>query len=147
MKQATIIIASLVCLLFSACNVSTGGDIDGLWYLTKLDSIQSGTSRPMRDEMISWSFQSKFVQVVNYKTEDWRSIIMMQFTHNDNQLELSDPFIYNRLDGDILLTPDSIYLLRPYGINDLNSTFKVEKLNSKTMCISDDILRLHFQKY
>jgi hypothetical protein len=134
------------CLL-SACECSDNGDLDGMWHITRVDSITNGASADVRKDLKFWSFQDKLVQLFNYHTDSSKEILMARFEHSDKLLIISTPFIYNRLDGDIFLSDDSLYLLYPHGINCIPDTFTVEKLNRKKMQLSDDVVRLYFEKY
>ena len=42
---------------------------------------------------------------------------------------------------------DDVGRLKPFGINALNETFAVEKLNGNRMVLRSELLRLHFQRY
>lgn len=142
----SIILATLAMTLAS-CNVSDNGDLDGLWYLTRLDSLECGKSVDMRDQKISWSFQAKLCQVVDYKNENWKYPTMLRFVHQGNQLSFTEAFYYDRLEGDHFFTDEDVVKLATYGINALPQHFKVEKLSGHKLQVSDETLRLHFEKY
>lgn len=151
MKKIHSILAFLAatCLL-SACEGSDNGDMDGMWHITRIDSLDSSASADIREDLKFWSFQGNLMQVFDYNEtgwDSWRTVIMTRFNHANGQLIIHTPFIYNRLDGDIFLSEDSLYLLYPHGINCIPDTFTVEKLNRKKMQLSDDVVRLYFEKY
>lgn len=148
MKHFLIIQLTALCFFITGCNISDNGDLDGFWYLTKIDSISNNTSVPMREAGISWSFQAKLMQVGSHNSNAyWKYVIMSRFNHQGNQLELSEPFIYDRMNGDVFLTADSLHRLTPFGINSIPDLFIVEKLSSSKLQICDQTLRLYFEKY
>lgn len=150
MKNLFIYICILISIAISlsSCEKSNNGDLDGMWYMTRIDSLPTGKSVDARATRISWSVQGKLMQVYNYNDDtEYHHIIMSRFEKNDNKLIISDPFIYNRMEGDIFLTQDSLYKLRPYGINSLPDTFIIEQLSDQKLQIADDIIRLYFDKY
>ena len=53
--------------------------------------------------------------------------------------------MFDRADGDSLVT--DVEVLRPYGVNSLQESFKVVSLESRTMILESPVLRLHFKKY
>lgn len=143
-----ILILPLLLVALSACESSDNGDLDGMWHITRIDSIGNGTSADIRKELKFWSFQDKLMQLFYYERDwEYKEILMTRFENSEGKMILSTPFIYNRLDGDIFLSADSFYLLQPYGINSMPDTFEVEHLDRKKMQLSDDVVRLYFEKY
>ena len=143
-----ILILPLLLALLSACERSNNGDLDGMWHITRIDSVKSGASADVRKDLKFWSFQDKLTQLYNHKTDwEYKEILMTRFEHLEGKLIISSPFIYNRLDGDIFLSDDSLYLLYPHGINCVPDTFAVEHLDRKKMQLADDVVRLYFEKY
>ena len=135
---------------FSSCTRIDNGDLDGLWLITQVDSLQTGTSDNVRENVRTWSFQNNLMQFYNQKGEnydDWSMTMMGRFEHTNDMLIISDPFIYNRMEGNIHLTIDSVQYLAPHYINSLPDTFYIEQLTSKKMRIADDVVRLHLIKY
>ncbi|MBQ0056497.1 MAG: lipocalin-like domain-containing protein [Bacteroidales bacterium] len=150
MKKLSLLSAISVIILsmtLTGCEVSGNGDLDGFWYMTRLDSIATGQSCDMRPARLSWSVQAKIIQFFDHEKNDLKRIPMARFEHDGNTLTISEAFIYNRMDGDEPLTADSLYLVRPYGVNSLPDTYHVEKLTSSRLQISDDVVRLYFEKY
>ena len=140
----------LIILIFgcwiTSCEVSDNGDLDGYWYMTRLDSVESGKTVDMHNRQLTWSFQVNLMQTFDGSHDHWDSIMMFRFDHTGNQLIISDPFIYNRLEGDEFLDSTQYWKLKHYGINDIPTCFKVEKLNRKKMRLSDHVVRLYFEK-
>lgn len=142
-----ITIAVAIVALSTGCEKSENGDLDGMWYLTRMDSIQNDCHQNVREQRITWSFQAKLLQCFNYNDDSWKNVVMARFKNDGSHLIISDPFIYNRMEGDIPLTIDSTHYLHPHCINSVPDNFVLEKLDKKTLIISDDVLRLYFEKY
>ena len=141
-----IVFALLLGFLLPSCEVSDNGDLDGFWYLTRLDSIQTGTTVDMHNRQLTWSFQMDLMQTFDGSQDHWDTITMFRFEHTGKQLIISEPFIYDRLNGDKFLTPDRYWEIRHYGINSVPDIFMVDKLNRKHLHVHDDVLRLYFEK-
>ena len=133
--------------LMVSCERSDNGDLDGMWLLTRMDSVQVNKSYDVRSRRITWSFQAKIMQCFNYNDDKWKDVLMTRFRNEGTQLVIFDPFLYNRMDGDIPLTADSVHYLAPHCINCVPDTFQLEKLDKSTLIIADDVLRLSFEKY
>lgn len=141
------IIGIVTTRFFCSCDGSDNGDLDGMWHITQIDSIANNQSIDIASDLRFWSFQDKLLQLFNYKADSWKTVLMVRFEHSDGQLIISSPFIYDRMDGDIPLADDSLFLLYPHGINSVPDTFDVEHLDRKKMQLSDDVVRLYFEKY
>lgn len=140
-----ILLITLLGLGLTSCEVSDNGDLDGYWYLTQVDSLETNVSADMHNASITWSFQMDLMQVYQAHSND--STIMLRFDNNNNQtLTLTDPFIYNRMEGDQPITTERLYLLNKFGISDIPEIYIIEQLNSKKLRISNDKLRLYFEK-
>lgn len=136
-----------IILFCSSCETSNNGDLDGLWLMVRVDSMQNSHSQEVRKELISWSFEKNLFQCYNHRTDMMSNAIMGRFEHNEENLIIHDMFRYNRMEGDIALTTDSIELLKPYGINQLPDTFFIEKIDKRQLKIANQIVRLCFDKY
>ncbi len=134
---------------WTSCEKVDNGDLDGVWYMTRMDSIATNQSIEMRNKRKTWSFQSRLMQVFGHNNlqYDRSHVIMSHFSATNGKLIVVDPFVYERMHGDIMLTNDSLDRLRPYGINHVPDTFVIEKLNSSKFQISNDLIRIYFDKY
>lgn len=143
-----IIIATVLLLLLPSCEMSDNGDLDGYWYMTRIDSIQSGKTVNKREDRLTWEFQDKILEFYNHNDlYEFRHTLMARFEHSDGQLIVYNPFRYDRMNGDVALTADSLEYLRPYSINAVPDTFQVEKLSDSKLQITDNYLRIYFEKY
>lgn len=131
-------------LPFVSCELETSdnGDLDGMWFLTQVDTIATSGVRDMSDERIYWSFQHNLMKVDD-KTGT-NSSILLRFDRADGNMTLSDPYIDDRGSGDVKL--EDVDALRPFGINDIPETFKMAHLSGRHMTIESPVLRLWFRK-
>lgn len=146
MKKYIYIIALTTIAALSAvsCDIETSdnGDLDGFWHLVQVDTLETSGTCNMKQARIFWSFQCDILKLDD-KTGNNLSIIM-RFNHNNNQMTLTDPYIYNREAGDIKLEDSN--MLRPFGINAMSETFNVLHLSGSNMIIESPMLRLNFKK-
>ena len=131
-------------LAFAACDIHTSdnGDLDGYWQLRSVDTLSGGTC-DMRDSMKFWAFHADLLQMRDIH-EDIRNIFM-RFDISDNVMTLSKPIIDWRDSSDMVLKDYT--MLRHYGIHNVPETLKVITLNSSTMVLENNVLRLNFRKY
>ena len=71
---------------------------------------------------------------------------MARFNHDDGQLKVTQPCLYNRDNGNEMLTEENVNAISQYGINALEETFRVEGLSGSRMTLSNGTLRLNFKK-
>lgn len=138
----------LASVLFTSCemNSSDNGKLDNIWYLVKLDSISNGKKAiDYRSQHIFWSFQGSLMQT--NCVDSMNQFIMYRFDATDKQLIVKSPFIYDRVDDDQQITDETVHMIKLYGINAITDTFQIEKLNSTTMILRDDSLRLYFDRW
>ena len=134
-------------ILLTSCDMesSDNGELDAMWYLVKVDSVNNGASRDYRDKRIMWSFQGSLLQM--NKTERFITSYMAYFKKENGYLKLSAPFLFDRVNGDAILTEDRLNEVRGFGINSLEESFHIESLNDEEMILKDDVLRLTFERY
>lgn len=139
-----ILIATVVAFMFGSCKIETldNGDLDGMWHLTKVDTLATSTTADMGNKRIYWSFQARLLELDD-KSGAHQSILM-RFEHNGAILRLYDPYIYDREDGDKAL--EDITLLNPYGIVAPDETYTIESLNGSKMVLLSGTYRMYFTK-
>lgn len=141
-----IIILILTISLFASCDgfqISRNGDLDGMWHLVKLDSLQNGKSIDYVHNGIYWSFQNDLLEVDDRNFE--HPSYLLRFEHKNGTLRVSDPYRYDRENGDIKIEDD--IELAPFGINGMVDNFKVESLSKNKMILQSETLLLNFKKY
>ena len=145
MKKIVSIII-FVGLLFAACDTtsSDNDELDGMWYLTQVDTLSNNHSVDYRNKRIFWSFQGTLAQFNCAENIDY---YMSYFTYTGERLELKEMFYYYRKDGDSIIDSQTLDQMRPFGINSLNENFIVKSIGNRTMILQNNELRLHFEKY
>lgn len=139
-----IVIAFVVALMFGSCEIQTldNGDLDGMWHLTRVDTLATSATTDMAGERIYWSFQARLLQLDD-KAWIYQSLLT-RFEHSGQTLRVYDPYIYDRENGDKPL--DDVTLLSPYGISALDETYTIESLSGSKMILVSGTLRLYFKK-
>lgn len=142
-----IFLLPVLALLFSSCSLETdndAGDLEGMWHLVRIEESVTNTHTDVSNEVIFWSFQAKLLQLED-KTGTHNSFLY-RFNINNNQLVLSSPYLFDRENGDHLLTTyDSSLSL--YGVKNLTSIFNIERLKGDKLILGDGSVRLYFYKF
>ena len=143
MRKWFIIPGFLSLMFLYGCELETtdNGDLDGYWHLEQVDSLAGQRSVDYGQSNIFWSIQFELLQLSNL--ED--NTIIYKLVYDNRQLTLANPCMFDRADGDTLVT--NVEVLRQYGVNALQENFKVVTLESRTMVLESPVLRLHFKRY
>lgn len=148
MKQTILLLALTILLTAlpscSVLHVSDNDDLDGFWMLTEVDTLATAGNLQMREQRVFWSFQGYLMQT-QWLSHNAKDAFVYRFAHNEDKLVVSSPCLYNRVDGDQPIS--EVDTLRPMGINDVEESFKIERLDRKRMTLNDGVLRLYFEKY
>lgn len=135
-------------LLSSSCEKIDNGDLEGMWVISRVDSLEIDKSDNIQSMIRSWSFQGNLAKFHNFKEEADTIMILSRFSHEGDLLIISSPFLYDRMHGDKFLTlEEDADMITTHYINSLPDTFHIETLNKKKMQIVDNYVRLHFVKY
>lgn len=140
---ATTILATMT---LASCDIETSsaaGDFNGMWHLTRVDTIATGGVLNLKNEKLFWAFQNKLMQADD-KNEKLAKILM-RFNQTNTQLTLHTPYVYDRENGDKPLSDPT--LLAPYGINKLEENFQVIKLTGSKMVLQSETLKLTFKGF
>ena len=129
----------------TSCDVdySDNGDLDGFWLLSAVDTLQTGKTNDLCEQGLTWAFEGKILEM-----RDVRKVhqdIILSFSHTGQTLKVYSPYLVDRENGDLPI--EDIELLKPYGINVQEETFKIKELNGGRMTLESDQLRLCFRKY
>lgn len=149
-QTTLLILTAIVVALLSACELETSdcGRIGGFWQLHTIEAFGIDSSAPssssdMRNLGVTWSFQGTIMQVKCYKVIDY---YYLSFEDRGDSLHLFSPYRADRDQGlDVPIT--NADTLRFMGIPAINTTFAIRQLNSSTMVLQNDTLRLHLRKY
>lgn len=143
MRKWFIMLSVLSLFFLVGCELETtdNGDLDGYWHLEQVDTLSSQRSVDYGQARIFWSIQFKLLQLSDLENNS----IIYNLVYDNHQLTLADPYMFDRADGDTLVT--DVEVLRRYGVNALQETMKVVSLQSDRMVLESPVLRLHFKKY
>lgn len=131
---------------FTSCELETSGngDLDGFWHLVQVDTLQTGGVKDTSKDLFFWSFQ---VNLLQFSDRSYQiPIFMARFNHDNGQLKVTQPCLYNRDEGNEMVTEENVKDISPYGLNALEETFRVEELSGSRMTLSNGTLRLYFKK-
>ena len=139
-----ILIIFLALLLFGSCDLesSKNGDLDGFWHLERVDTLSTSGSLDLSEEKLFWAFQKDLLQLRGDEQEFY-----LRFNHHDNQLDLSNPHLRDREKDDPEISSSTMYLIRPYGINEEEEYFQVVNLDNDNMVLRNQNLQLWFRKF
>jgi hypothetical protein len=139
-----ILIIFLALLLFGSCDLETSknGDLDGFWHLERVDTLSTSGSLDLSEEKLFWAFQKDLLQLRGDEQEFY-----LRFNHHDNQLDLSNPHLRDREKDDPAISSSTMYLIRPYGINEEEEYFQVVTLDNDNMVLRNQSLQLWFRKF
>lgn len=139
-------ISAFLIFSFTSCELETSGngDLDGFWHLVQVDTLQTGGVKDTSKDLFFWSFQ---VNLLEFSDRSYHiPIYMARFNHENGQLKVTQPCLYNRDEGNEMVTEENVKDISPYGLNALEETFRVEELLGSKMTLSNGTLRLYFKK-
>ncbi len=137
---AAILVATMLC----SCTLESanGGDFDGMWHLTSIDTLATGGTRDMSKEMIFWSFENKLMEADD--KSGGNQSILFRFSYANGSLTLSSPYAYDRNNGDRALTDST--LLLPFGINKIEESFQILQNKGSRLKLQSATLKLSFKR-
>ncbi len=137
----------IVVIPIVSCTIEhvSNGDLDGFWHVEQIDTLATGGTLDLRDEVRFWAFQAKLLHLQGASNSFY-----CRFSHEGSYLIVYEPHLDHRPtsnddEGDPLVT-DAV-LLHPYGLQTLADTFYVERLSSSQMVLTTPQHRLHFVKF
>lgn len=131
---------------FCSCDgfeISNNGDLDGMWHLIEVDSLNNDVKVDYIHEGIYWSIQDNLICAED-KLKRYETCIF-HFVLKEGTLTIKDPHFDNRVEGDPEV--EDILKIAPFGINKKIEDYRVENLNKKCLVIKNQMLRLSFKKY
>lgn len=139
-KYSIIVLLTLILqLVFAGCTLETSGNgsLDGAWHLLRIND-----EAPAQTQLY-WSFQGKMLELRDKK--DSSGAYLLRFQHKDDELQLSEPHVYGRENGDKVLEDSA--LLKPFGIADIDEPYAVERLDNSRMTLKSSTMKLEFRKF
>ena len=146
-SKILVFLLPVLAFLFTSCSLETdndAGDLEGMWHLVRIEESVTNTHTDMSNEVIFWSFQAKLLQLED-KTGTHNSFLY-RFNINNNQLVLSSPYLFDRENGDHLLTTYDTSLAL-YGIKTITPTLQIESKKKGKLIFSDGSVKLYFDKF
>lgn len=140
----TIVTVMLALSFTASCTLETSGngDLDGYWHLVRVDTLATGGTCDMSEELVFWAIQGKLLNTADRSTSS--NGFIMRFNAEDGCLSVYDIHTHDRANGDVKV--EDPVVLSPFGINALEEKFVIESLSSKRMTLSTEVLRLSFYK-
>jgi hypothetical protein len=144
--------AIVVIILSALCSCDTwssdNGQLDGMWYLSELDSVSNNQSINYRERKVFWSFQGTILQLHSASCpKELEKKYMCAFDYRNNSLRVYSVSLYDRMNGNQYLSEEEISEVRKFGINSLDETFRIESLSERVMILKGSKLRLVFEHY
>ncbi len=142
LKKSLVTLSIITALVFALCSctleTSNNGDLDGAWHLLAIDD------KPVEQHPdLYWNFQNKLLELTDKSTDC--GVFLLRFSHKDGKLLLSDPYIYDRDNGDKPM--EEATSLQPFGIYNMNETFEVISLSHSRMTLKSANVKLDFRKF
>lgn len=122
------------------------GDLDGFWQVSSIENKTTGDITYCNGDTY-YSFQRELV-LLSYVSPTLPQGLMKEnyiayFTHKNDSIYMTDFRIY--LDRDGKQAPLSE--LEKFGLLEIYNSFKVEKLNSRSMALSSEKARIVMKKH
>ena len=133
-------------MLLSSCSwfeTDNAGDLEGLWHLRSVENLSDGTVTDYSKQRIYWAFQKNLLEMQDKNGN--AAAILWRFKHVESKLIISQPYRYDRENGDEAL--ETTELLAPYFIENLEEEFYVDHLGSGTMLLTSPTVRMSFRKF
>ena len=132
--------------IFSCDSYLINGDLDGFWQVVNIEDKRNGEiTYPQGD--IYYSFQQELVLISfvspTTPTGQMKENYIAYFSYVNDSITMGDFRIY--LDKDGKQVP--LERLEKFGLYDIYSTFRVDKLNKKSMILDSKDSRIVFRKY
>ncbi len=146
-RNCLLLLFTSICMLslFSSCELETShnGDLDGMWHLIRVDTLENGHYADLQNEKIYWSFQRKLLQLDDKSGRN--TSILFYFDRQASNMKVYNAYIYDRNKGDEKLN-DPMFL-HPYGLSKLEENLNIEHLSGGKLLLSTAKLRLRFVKF
>ena len=144
-KVLRLIIFGGILFSFCSCELETSGNgkLDGYWHLEAVDTLGRNGVSDLSNKRLFWSFQNKLLELRD--RDGMISGFLFRFEHRSDSLILTNPYLYNREEGDKPLTDAA--QMAPYGLNELTERLKIETLKGEKMVLSNKKYRLRLVRF
>ena len=144
----TIVISALLLAAATSCTLesSDNGKLDGFWHLEQVDTLNTGGTLDLSEELYFWAVDTKLLNVRHGGERGY----LLRFDQTADSLVLHTPYKDNWHEdaengGDHPL--DNATELALYGINNMREPFHKDRLTGSRMVLRSKTLRLHFRKF
>lgn len=141
------LMALMMPFVFGSCELETSnnGDLDGRWYLREVEHWREGRVEEVKEQRIFWSFQ---VRLADLRNVERQTSVFCRFDHKpDGTLRLHNFYLNDHNNSDPAMNDSTAVLLQYVKVKSMDETYYVEALNSKSMVLSNDSVRLRFIRY
>ncbi|MCQ2243774.1 MAG: lipocalin-like domain-containing protein [Bacteroidaceae bacterium] len=131
------LIASLLFAVSCTLETSGNGKLDGAWHLLRINE------EPLESTQLYWNIQGKMLEFKDKQGAKGR--FLLRFERKNGKLTLSDPHVWGRENGDAILQDTA--KLAPFGVDNLDESFEIEKLDNSRMTLKSSTKKLDFRKF
>lgn len=131
------LIASLLFTVSCTLESSGNGKLDGAWHLLRINE------EPLESTQLYWNIQGKMLEFKDKQGAKGR--FLLRFERTNGKLTLSDPHVWGRENGDAILQDTA--KLAPFGVDNLDESFEIEKLDNSRMTLKSSTKKLDFRKF
>ena len=147
MKKHIYKLLILLTLALTSCeSYQIHEDLDGFWQVESIENKETGDIKYCQGDTY-YSFQRELVLVSyvssNIPAGQMKENYIANFSHENDSIHMTDFRIY--LDRNGKQAPLS--KLEKFGLLEIYNSFKVEKLNSRSMALSSENTRISLKKY
>lgn len=128
-------------MLLTSCELRTSdnGKMEGFWILDKVDTLSTGGSCNVLEQINTWSFQFDLLELRNIRNE---KDYVCRFSYTADSLIVSE--IYGTA-SDLKVTDAKE--LSCFGIDSIPAHYHIDYLTDEHMCLSGDNMKLYLKKY
>ncbi len=135
----------LLAILCNSCEKEPlNGDIEGQWQLLEFTTKADGEVHPCT--RIYYSIQLWVVEVAEKQGPQGLTPFRGRYRYDESSrsLQMTEMSTYATPENS---RPAEVWELTPYGLNNVNTTFKVVELDGKQMTLESDYAQLRFGKF
>ncbi len=146
MRRIILALSLLGLLSFASCDLemSDNGELDGFWQLARIDTIGGGSS-DMVPTRLFWSVQLHLLELSDHGSGHNNKTYLLRFDQDGSHLRVYDPYQSARNEGDKPVADAAV--LQPYGIQSLDETFEILRLDGDKLQLRSSLLQLEFNRY
>ena len=137
--QYTLIVCAVLSILFACGRTSDNGDLDGMWHLRTLETLETGTLTDVKENRIYYAFQFDLVTLRDIHNG---GLYVGRFQHTSDSLLIYDIVVMEQ--ENVAATAEQ---LLPFGIYGTTGRFAVRELNKSKMILRSEEAELTLKKF